>query len=342
MHNQPNHICANIFSIIIGKTFGYLNFFLITFSIAFNAEINCQTKTSYNNFFIDKYSVVPALAGFENEFKISSAYRKDWAGFERAPTLLNFHANAPINFKTSWGLDIVNEKAGIFQSSVFSGSYAFNFRPKYNQRISLGLTLSLLREGITTSDAKMETYNKTIATNGNSSIYGFTPNFSVVYQINEFQSGLVVSNLFYNKLNSGASEIKLPRRYQFHADYKYFIHDGLFFEPSIFLVNQFNNWLFYFSATSSINNNFWMGLSYSSESLLGVMFGCKLNKTLKVNYSFNANSSPVYQYSYGSHEITLLYAIGYTSKLRRIKQNLHERLINSGVPSKNLNTKDLE
>ena len=65
--------------------------------------VSAQESATFTQFYMNPYRINPAYAGIDGQGAMFLTYRKQWAGIEGAPTIMNFsyHNTSKANAKTT-------------------------------------------------------------------------------------------------------------------------------------------------------------------------------------------------------------------------------------------------
>ena len=106
-------------------------------------------------YFQNQYLGNPAFAGTESGMDLSLGIRKQWSNIPGSPLMQAVTASYGLNDKVGLGLNIYNDKAGLFKRTRTVASYAYHLPLSGdNQRLSFGLSLGFMNERIATEDIR--------------------------------------------------------------------------------------------------------------------------------------------------------------------------------------------
>jgi type IX secretion system PorP/SprF family membrane protein len=106
-------------------------------------------------YFQNQYLGNPALAGTESGMDLSLGIRKQWSNIPGSPLMQAVTASYGLNEKVGLGLNIYNDKAGLFKRTRTVASYAYHLPLSgYGQRFSFGLSLGFMNERIAIEDIR--------------------------------------------------------------------------------------------------------------------------------------------------------------------------------------------
>ena len=123
-----------------------MNRILIGFSafvvlLVTNQEVRGQDTYNYTQFFVNPSLINPAYTGIDGQPAAFVSYKKQWMGFEGAPTIGSLSVQAPLPSRLSVGLNFSNDKRGLLSTSafMFSNSYYVPVAPETYVRFGFSL-----------------------------------------------------------------------------------------------------------------------------------------------------------------------------------------------------------
>lgn len=305
-----------------------------------------------NQTFLSHYQVAPiianpAFAGFNLESQILFNARAQWTGFPDAPQSIGaqFHTNLGNTF--GLGVAAYSESAARLTRTEAKLNFAFRIPlSDFNKNtISIGLSTEFQQQSIGNNTLFENFYqlgDNIIegAADGRSifdASFGVFGRFYFTSNEQEFMyAGLTMTNLVQARLDdisnnqqpAPSEEGGFLKHYLLMAGYR-FIPGGdantFYIEPSL-MFRQIPNAPF--QADINVRAGFGgdvlvAGLSYRSTDAIGVLLGTDFgnvnnnnnrNSGLKLFYTFDLSTQEFQSYNAGSHEITLAFGFGGTSK----------------------------
>ncbi len=256
----------------------------------------------------------PAATGNQEALSIGFTYRKQWTGFEGAPSNQVFSAHAPMrNPNVAIGLLLENENEGSTNYTGIYLNYAYRIRVA-NGKLSLGLKAGInagSQSAITLRDIGDPAFN-----NNSSSFVVPNFGFGVLYYAKNYWCGFSLPRIFgYESKTSGTYKLSYNSSWL-----EYFITGGgdlhvdgdIGIEPSamIDLSNAFKTRLTV-NAVGVYKNSFRFGIGYRSSDAIIFQVGYNFNKQLSLGYSYDYNIGSISKFTSGSHEINMQYRFGY-------------------------------
>lgn len=289
---------------------------LVLFVIIANAQ---QQPHYTQNQFNSQLEINPAYAGANDFASISLRHRKQWAGFEGAPSTLSFNGEGKVLGKTlAAGLSINRDAIGITQSTSADFSLASHIRVSEQSYISVGIKAGvnflnsdfLMLTNVDPADPLYVTNKATLPYLG----------FGALYYAERAYIGFAIPRMVSFENVSPQSDIGSPH-YYLYGGYRFTINEDIDLRPAL---------LGKYVAAAPIeadisldawyNNVFGVGVSYRTSDAVNVMVKTKINK-FHIGYSYDMTVSRLRNYNSGSHEIYIGFEIGSESILNRNPNN---------------------
>ena len=265
----------------------------------------------YNNFSL----INPAYSGSNGHFTATANIRTQWAGQQGSPETQTFSVHGAMGKKVGLGLSVVHDKVFIWNNTDIYADFSYNIALSKISTISFGLKaggnfldVSLQDLGITDDPSLNENINK------------FNPNLGVgvFYYTDKLYASISTVNIlettYYDKYNS-TSKASNKAVYYLSAGYVFEIGPTFKFRPS-FLTRTVAGSPSATDVTMSFlwNDRLEFALSHRFNSSLSGVFQVRINNKVKVGYSYDKLTNNLENYNSGSHEISLIFDMGLTSK----------------------------
>jgi type IX secretion system PorP/SprF family membrane protein len=276
-----------------------------------------QQQPLFSHYMVNGLYINPAYAGSKEFVSTTLIARKQWSGFEGAPSTQIASLHAPLKKKrVGLGVVISNDKIGITNETDFYGSYAYHI-PTKSGIISMGLSAGFSYFRSQFSDLTVwDPDDPVYETNSLSNVL---PNFGagVYYYSQKFYAGFSVPQILSYDADQ-AFHIKVEKTHQVVRHY--FLTSGMIVEtggelklrPSM-MVRYTSNAPAQFDLNMNliISDIIWFGATYRSEDAIVVLAAYQVNKKMRIGYSYDITLSDIKTYSTGSHEIVLGYDFGF-------------------------------
>ena len=318
-----NMVGRKIKTNLLGFTCSHVSLMLI---ILFARTAYGQQDAQYSQYTFNGLYINPAYAGYKQDFYIHSFYRSQWTGLEGAPLSFSLAADGSVNdTKVGLGLIFVADKVGAQAMYTASASYAYRLQigSNENSRLSLGIGAGLIQSGVDGSKLNPVSSGDASIPVGNSIIILPAGRAGILYTNDHVFAGFAADNLFSNLFSYDRSvKAPVPRpHYYFSCGGIFLISYATRVKPSILLKSDGRG-----PASLDLNGSvllgerLWLGGAYrtavrlysridennlqKSSALLGLV-ELLANENLRIGYAFDYSLSPLSNYSYGSHEISI-------------------------------------
>jgi type IX secretion system PorP/SprF family membrane protein len=322
-------------------------FILFLLLIAFHS-LMAQFDAQLSNYWSANNYFNPGFAGQTGNLELTALNRMQWINISGAPRTTLITAEMPYQFfgrEHGIGLNMYNEKIGLFSSNVISAQYAFKTH-LFKGNLGIGLQGGYINEVFDGSKVKIPSDNEFFDPNDNanpgSEISGNSIDVSlgIFYSKKNFYAGLSLTHLLSPKLVLNDSYIlEIPRTYYFTAGYNIQLNNPLLELRSSLLVKTMELSSFYVEGDSLLvpvkkenilkgmlaqtqvdislrmvyNKTFWGGISWRKQDAIVVMLGGKF-KMIEAGYSYDYPISRIIKGSWGSHELFLKYSVDLSKK----------------------------
>ncbi len=319
----------------------FINTFLAVLILTFGLSVQAQdyakaikTPAVYNHYTLNPFLINPANSGFDGHNRLLLNFRSQWAGFDDSPKGITLGINATPAANMGLSGLIYAENFGV--ANRFNGqvNYAYNFKISDDHKFSLGLggtytQYSLDNRAITDPNHQSPDPIINRAVNGLNYFgadFGFwgefnkklrvgitLPQFALVRLDNEVRAKDTASNFNFVGFLGGIWNIPSYR---------------LVIEPSV-CVRKISDVPF----GTDLNVLFKMledrltgGFTYSfgpSDSRVSFLLGVRIEQ-LRFYYSYDQTYQIFQSYNGGSHELTVSFDIGKSTKPAPVQKDVME------------------
>ena len=260
----------------------------------------------------------PAYAGSKEYMSSTLMYRKQWVGISGAPVTYSGTIHGLIKkTKLGFGAIIQQDKIGITKQTDFYLSLAYHL-PVGAGKLAVGIqggfsNLSSEVVGLTYWDPGDPVYNY-------NKFSSLLPNvgMGIYYYRQMFYAGLSAPMILsYDKnyalaVSSDHQVHHLVRRYFATAGAVFETSDQIKLKPSfLFRTEAKGHSQLDLNLNILINDLFWIGASYRTNSAVVALFEYQLNRKLRIGYSYDYTLTELKNYNSGSHEFMLGYDFGF-------------------------------
>jgi len=301
----------------------YIVLTIMLFASPANSILQAQSIIPYSHYYLNPSLYNPAYTGVSGHNEVFLNFRKQWAGFDGAPTTATFNLHMPLNYRTSIGITAFQDQIGIIRTT--SGMATFAHQVYFGQLvedihklsfgISAGIANSFLKDPDNPDDPAIPN-NTTYFVNGQFGLYYQLKNFNVSFAIPTLFKTYVVSDLSFNKpgfeaFNNSVSSMS----YLFNFT-------NISFEP--FLIYRTSDITKQIEAMGivKLKNIVWLGGSFRGDLGYSAFAGFQLAEQFKFGYAYEFYSSGIAGFNNGSHEIQIAFRIG----KKQIKRTATEEL----------------
>ena len=107
----------------------------ITIVLISSDYLTAQQHTSYTQYTLNRFALNPAIAGLKNCTETTMGHRRQWVGFEGAPSMyfasfhtrLNKENRFPKNFH-GVGAFVMNDRNGFYNNFYLKIAYAYHIK----------------------------------------------------------------------------------------------------------------------------------------------------------------------------------------------------------------------
>ena len=259
----------------------------------------------------------PAYAGSQDALQLELYSRRQWVGFEGAPSTLTFSMHGPLGKrKVNLGVIVMSDQYGSNKETGFLLNYAY--------RISLGRgDLSMgLGAGLTGLNSDMDAF-RFIQTGDmllqDPARRAYLPEFSLggYYQTDRFFIGLSMPLFLSHSLSASGGDYNLEFKlssanYILNAGYLVRLAEDFELLPSFLLKsNPANRTQLDLNCNVIFRERIWLGSSIRTNGNLSTILQIQVNPQIRMGYSFGYEISELSTYQKGSHEVTLSYLFKY-------------------------------
>lgn len=281
-----------------------------------------QQRPVQSLYMFDPLLINPAYAGTHVQLSGTAIYRNQWVNLDGAPK--TFTATVHSGFlKTKMGLGIIlsNDQIGIHNDVGVYGVYS------YKIKLNKGVLSMGLQGGFNNIRSD---YNKlNIKNTGDPNLTGtvtkLNPNVGtgLFYQQKQFYLGFSVPQLINNKVfelegTTGSFSRQLRYYYLMGGFNKKLSKNFRMIPSALVRIQEQAPVSFDLNYTAVFYDAVGLGISYRlNEGIVG-LFELQINDNFHVGYAYDFTTSPLRQFSNGSHEIMVNYRV----KIPRIHTGL--------------------
>ncbi len=272
----------------------------------------------------------PAMTGIEDFWQIGTTFKRQWMGFNDAPTNANLNFQYPIEDKNmAVGTYLIHDRVNPlrFNSIGFTYAYQVSFGRKRKDVLSLGLMANLSEISLAGNTVVVNDYSDALLPeNGSSQL---APNVGVGVYYQSFKGNPFEKEYFYggfasNQLlktqivfDTDTSDIQLARVFHGNALAGYHFLKGKFSIDPVLWTNFTSSKLTHtlLSVKLEQENTFWTTVSFALDKTIALQIGAILNNKLlksgviRVGTQATYNAGKLGQYQDFGYEFFLAYRV---------------------------------
>jgi type IX secretion system PorP/SprF family membrane protein len=296
--------------------------------ISSSVLVFAQQDPQFSQNMFNRLQPNPATAGSNDAICASLLYRSQWVSFDGAPKTMLLSVDAPVDFlHGGLGLTVMSDKLGFEKSLTAKLAYALRFAVG-SGNIAVGVDAGILQKslegGLASQGGVYIPNDPTDNLIPLASVSGtkFDLSAGAFYNSEHFYAGVSATNLTEPKINYGDFASKAVRHLYGTVGASFDLTPSVALKPSVFVKSIPAKTIADFNLNVHFNNRFWIGGSYRLEDAIVAMVGVNIIENLRLGYSYDITTSPIKNYSNGSHEITLGYCYKIKKKIPPVLRNV--------------------
>lgn len=279
---------------------------LITFGV------NGQQLSLNSQYMFNEAALNPAAAGSKEYIPIHFNFRRQWSGFDGAPTSQVLTTHADMGKNLGFGGNLFNDVTGPSRTTGLNLMLSYRLRLSQNNlhglRMGLGVTLgqhlidiTQLTTDIDDDPAIVKSYNNQFVpdvdmgifyTYGTKGFAGLSVKNGMQMKRDLFNYSQVIENLMVRHYYlMGGYNFDLNPKWQLKTSTVLRMIESRPFQMDLNVIGKYNEML-------------WLGAGYRLNDAVSVMAGGKIGM-VRLGYSYDFTTSDLRNYSSGSHEIFL-------------------------------------
>jgi type IX secretion system PorP/SprF family membrane protein len=284
----------------------FLLFFLVP--AGFNAF--SQQDPVYSQYLVNPFVINPAYAGFSRDFTGMASYRRQWVGFDGAPTTFNATGHIALaENKMGVGIFILSDQIGSNNNTEVQAAYAYHLPLENNKRLSFGLQGGIVNYRSNYDDLTIDRSDPKFQ----NAINEIVPTFGagVIYSTDNFYGGFSVPKLMNSTTSLDGMEVALYNRQAYaFAAYLFTLSPRVKLKPFALLRYTGGPPLNADVGVSLMaDDSYMLGLFTRSLNTYGVMARINLGDTMRIGYVFELPTNQSVGSSFVSHEVTVGFRI---------------------------------
>lgn len=280
-----------------------------------------QQDPQYSQYQFNQMVINPAFAGTKDALSVVVDVRRQWSGFDGAPSTQSFSFHGPLKKKRiGLGISAYNDAIGPKRVTAAYGNISYILPVTSKMKLSFGIRAGVVNYVF---DFNKMNYKDPGETNAFSNISGnkLKPDFDagIYLKSSSFYAGISATHLnaayiyqdkiSYTNVSGNQIEYDLTYRLNTHifaiVSKGFSVNDNLVINPAIIYkgtkaVNNIDGNLNFL-----INQRVWLGVFYRSDATVGALVQVYVTNAFKVGYSFDTGISRVQKRLGNGHEIMI-------------------------------------
>jgi type IX secretion system PorP/SprF family membrane protein len=290
-------------------------FLIAVLILALPPMVQAQNDPLYAQYLNNPLLINPAYAGFNKTFNLSTAFRKQWAGFDGSPATLALTAHSSLlDNKMGTGLIISQDRIGENTNTFIQAVYSYKINLSSSLQLSFGLQGGLI--SYRSDNSRLNPYDPTDPLFSGTQIT-IKPSMGsgVILRGDKFFAGLSVPRMlrvktdFENTVGTGEVDLYTQHFYAFFS-YVFLINERLRFKPATLLravpgapLSADLNALF------TIDNKYTGGVFTRNTNTFGFLIQATFSQ-FRFGYAFEIPTNKSVGTHFTTHDLTLGINIG--------------------------------
>lgn len=256
----------------------------------------------------------PAAAGISNKNMVGLSYRSMWSSFPGNPRTFMLYGDVELKkLNAGLGAYVYRDETGPTSRTGLQLAYSYHIKMRNPEhRLGLGIELRGLQYAVDKNKISASLENDPVL-GGADNKFGFDGGAGIYFTNGKLSVGAAASQLIQSKLQlADVPDIKtsgkLYRHYNFNANYRWDVGDGIFLIPHA-LVRVIENSPSEYEAgvMADYMEKLWWGLTWRVEQSWSLQAGFRVLKKVGLTYSYDYYQTPLSVFSGGSgaHEVGL-------------------------------------
>jgi len=292
--------------------------YILSALVVFLTTLNgfAQQDPQFSQYMFNPMVINPAYAGSRGVMNGSLVLRKQWVGFDGAPSTEAFAFNTPTKKgKVGLGLQVTADQIGPKSSVGVMTAYSYRLQLGKG-KLAFGLGAGVTSYRINWNEIDYRDGGDGYAQLGAESRTLPDFSFGLFYNTKSFYVGLSTTHL--NRGVYGIQQDTLDIVHAHLSPHNFFtlgkafeISENVIFSPSIMVksVVPVNVPSVDINMNFQFRNTLWVGLSARSDRSLIAMAQYRITDKLKIGYAYDMSMSALKNHTSGSHELMLGYDI---------------------------------
>lgn len=290
----------------------------LIFYIGTLTTVFAQLDAQFSQYMFNKANLNPAAVGEQQMMHLFASHRMQWVGIKNAPQTTLVSVNAPFNIrktKHGAGINLINDKAGIFSNLQVDLQYAYKFKV-WNGDLSVGANIGFINITCYGDSAKNVESEYHVADDpaipkGTKSGIGLDLGLGVFYSDKNTHMGISLLRIPAPTIEFDENaEFVTKQLFTVMGGYNFKLKNNFQLKPAIMVMSDFTAWQMNVNLLLDYKEKYWGGLSYRIQDAVSFILGIKVLNGLSIGYAYDLPASKIITASHGSHELFLSYEFG--------------------------------
>lgn len=283
--------------------------------VLFSITASAQNQLHLSQYMLYQPMLNPASIASYDNLNGALLYRKQWVGFEGAPSTQGISFNAPLKGKKHFvGLTLFNDKISVNKRLDVVATYAYRLPLSEKSSLAFGLSAGIGTLQSNLSDVDLVNPNDPVFASNTQTFVAPQFKFGLYYFTKKFYAGFALPRLLDNKLIF-EGDFKNKTDFNFKAMHYHF-HVGRIFKlsdrfdlNSSLLFKQVSGSPLQIDVNAQVTYNelVSVGLSYRTAQIMVAMLNFRITKHFKLAYAYDYDMTKLKTVASGSHEIMLIF-----------------------------------
>jgi len=251
----------------------------------------------------------PAYAGVPDNVAFTAGYRKQWAGFQGAPSVMNFAGQGYIlGYKVGVGLTGWQFEAGALKQTALFSNYSYRIRfDKFS--LNLGVSAGIMNYRTNYAGADLNGINDPLFSQDINQT-NFNTGGGAFLFADKFYAGFSAPVLITYEGNDNA-QVKMNRHFMIMGGYIFDLNEKMKLKPHALVRIEGESPVNYIvGATAYYAERVGLGVLYKSQQNMSLTLDFNFQKSFYLAYGYDLKGgSDISAAQNGSHEIMLTYIL---------------------------------
>ena len=292
---------------------------IIIIALVIPYGLRAQQDPQYTQYMYNMSVINPAYVGSKENLSFGLLYRKQWSGFDGAPTTATFFGHAPIGDSVGFGLSVISDEIGpVKETNIYTDfSYTINFENE--NKLSFGLKAGATFHDIGLTNLDLVDPNDVFLSEN---INSTSPNIGagIFYHTDKYYLAASVPNIL-SSVHLDANGTKLgseSSHYFFTGGYVFNVSENTKLKPSFLVKSSFKApTSFDVNLNALLYDKFEIGASYRLDDSFSGLVNFAITPSLRIGYAYDSITSEIKAYAPASHEFMLLFDLDLPKKVSR-------------------------